>query len=436
VTDQVPNSWRVSSLGEVGSWSSGGTPKTGDTSLYGGDIPWAVIGDLPDGSVHATSSTLTEEGLRRSSAKVVPRGTILVAMYGASIGRLGIAARSLATNQAIACCTPNHGMNAGFLFWYLRQQRSELRAAGRGGAQANISQSVLKSWPVPIPPAAEQERIVAAIEEQVSRLDEAVGLIRSGLARLPLVRRAVLGEAMPEPLPEDWKLLTVEEAGTVELGRQRSPRYHSGPNMKPYLRVANVHEDRIDLGDVKEMDFPPQQLARYELRPGDILLNEGQSPEFVGRPAMYHGELPGVCFTNSLIRFRPFNFVDGEYALLVFLRHLRFGRFEREAQITTNIAHMAAGRFKKVEFPVPPMDEQREIVQEVRRQLSLLSAFESELRIALRRSDTLRAAILAAAFRAELVPQDPSDEPATKLLARITADRLPPARRTRKTNGD
>jgi type I restriction enzyme S subunit len=205
--------------------------------------------------------------------------------------------------------------------------------------------------------------------------------------------------------------------------------------MKPYLRVANVHEDRIDLSDVKEMDFPPEHLARHELRPGDILLNEGQSPEFVGRPAMYRGELPGVCFTNSLIRFRPFDFVDGEYALLLFLRHLRFGRFQREAQITTNIAHMAAGRFKRVEFPVPPLDEQREIVLEVRRQLSLLGAFDAALRVALKRSETLSRAILAAAFRGELVPQDPSEEPASEMLARIAAGRPVPTAGARKKNG-
>jgi type I restriction enzyme S subunit len=286
-----------------------------------------------------------------------------------------------------------------------------------------------------IPPLAEQRMLVAALEEQLSRLDDAVRLIASGINRLPLIRRAVLDQVMPDPLPAGWKLLTVEEAGTVELGRQRSPKYHSGPNMKPYLRVANVHEDRIDLSDVKEMDFPPEQLARHELHPGDILLNEGNgSPELVGSPAMYRGELPGACFTNSLIRFRPFDSVDGEYALLVFLRHLDSGRFQSAAQITT-IAHMAAGRFKRVEFPVPPPDEQRAIVLEVRRQLSLLGAFETALRVALKRSEALRRSILAAAFRGELVPQDPADEPASGLLARIAAARPTPARRTRRKNG-
>lgn len=301
--------------------------------------------------------------------------------------------------------------------------------------QVGIAGRQLADVRVPLAPLAEQRRIVSVLEEHFSRLDQAVSLLGAARTRLPAVRRAVLNAVMPEPLPDDWKFLTVEEAGIVELGRQRSPQYHSGPNMKPYLRVANVHEDRIDVSDVKEMDFPPEHLPRYELRPGDILLNEGQSPEFVGRPAMYRGELPGACFTNSLIRFRPFDFVDGEYALLVFLRHLRFGRFQREAQITTNIAHMAAGRFKKVEFPVPPLDEQRAIVEDVRRDLSLLSAFESELQTALRRADTLRGAILAAAFRGELAPQDPSEETAAQLLARIIAERPPTAGRSRKKNG-
>jgi type I restriction enzyme S subunit len=301
--------------------------------------------------------------------------------------------------------------------------------------QVGIAGSQLREVSVPVAPLHEQRRIVAAVEEVFSRLDAAVRLLGAGRQRLPFIRRAVLQHVLPDPLPAHWKLLTVEKAGHVDLGRQRSPQYHTGTNMRPYLRVANVHEDRIDLSDVKEMHFPPEQLPRYELKPGDILLNEGQSPEFVGRPAMYRGDLPGACFTNSLIRFRPFDFVDGEYVLLVFLRHLRFGRFQREAQITTNIAHMAAGRFKRVEFPVPPLDEQREIVQDVRRQLSLLDAFDAELRTALRRAESLRRGILAAAFRGKLAPQDPADEPASELLARIAAERPAPTARGRKKKG-
>ena len=128
-------------------------------------------------------------------------------------------------------------------------------------------------------------------------------------------------------LPAGWAWATVGEVGNVMLGRQRAPKYHDGPHMRPYLRVKNVFEDRIDLTDVKQMEFSDDEYQRYKLEPGDILLNEGQSPELIGRPAMYRGELPGVCFTNSLIRFNPRTDIDGRYALYLFRHYLRSGRF-------------------------------------------------------------------------------------------------------------
>jgi type I restriction enzyme S subunit len=167
--------------------------------------------------------------------------------------------------------------------------------------------------------------------------------------------------------------------------------------MRPYLRVKNVFENRIDLSDVMEMVFSAADFDRYRLEPGDILLNEGQSPELVGRPAMYRGELPGACFTNSLIRFQPREGVDGSYSLYLFLHHLWSGRFQREARITTNIAHLSAGRFSTVEFLLPPLNEQRRIVAAIEEQLSRLDAAGASLAAAARRLDGLTSASLASA---------------------------------------
>ena len=441
--EQLPSGWAWASVDEVAE-VQGGIQKQPKRHPVANHFPFLRVanvfrGRLDLANVHEIE--LFEGELTRLALRA---GDLLVVEGNGSPNEIGRAA--LWHGELDPCVHQNHlirvrpasGLEPRYLaaLWNSSIVAEELRTiASSTSGLLGLSTRKVKAVRMPIAPIGEQRRIVATIDEQFSRLDNAGRQIESGLRRLPLIRRAVLGRVMPDLLPAGWKVLTVEEAGTVDLGRQRSPKYHTGPNMKPYLRVANVHEDRIDLSDVKEMDFPPEQLARHELRPGDILLNEGQSPEFVGRPAMYRGELPGVCFTNSLIRFRPFDFVDGEYALLVFLRHLRFGCSQREAQITTNIAHMAAGRFKRVEFPVPPLDEQREIVLEVRRQLSLLGAFETALRVALKRSETLRRAILAAAFRGELVPQDPSDEPASELLARIAAERPVPTARARKKNG-
>ena len=202
-------------------------------------------------------------------------------------------------------------------------------------------------------------------------------------------------------LPNGWAWSTVGEVGAVQLGRQRSPKWHTGDHMRPYLRVANVFEDRIDLTSVMEMDFPPDQYQRFKLEHGDILLNEGQSPEWVGRPAMYRGELPGACFTNSLIRFRPYTGIDKDYALLVFRHHLHSRRFMREARITTNIAHLSSTRFAAIEFPVPPLSEQRRIVAAIEEQFSRLDAAEAQLKDARRRGAVLNRSLLSQANRSE-----------------------------------
>jgi type I restriction enzyme, S subunit len=171
----------------------------------------------------------------------------------------------------------------------------------------------------------------------------------------------------------------VSDVGNVQLGRQRSPKDHFGPHMRPYLRVANVYENRLDLSDVKEMNFSPQEFPIFELKPGDILLNEGQSKELVGRPAMFHGEIPGACFQNTLVRFRAFDSVLPNFSLALFRHYMRSGAFQRVCKWTTNIAHLGAKRFASMDFPVPPMPEQKRIVQKVNAVLSSIDACRERL---------------------------------------------------------
>jgi type I restriction enzyme S subunit len=170
--------------------------------------------------------------------------------------------------------------------------------------------------------------------------------------------------------------------------------------MRPYLRGANVFEDRMDSSDIMEMDFPPDVFERFHLVKGDILLNEGQSPEFLGRPAMYKGDPPDAAFTNSLLRFRANPDVLPEWALLVFRHHMHSGRFAREARITTNIAHLSAGRFRNVEFPIPPVAVQENIVAEVASRLVSVEWLRQTLSTSLAKTRAARRALLAMPSRA------------------------------------
>ena len=131
--------------------------------------------------------------------------------------------------------------------------------------------------------------------------------------------------------------------------------------MRPYLRVANVLDDRIDASDLMTMNFEDSEFERYRLRQGDILLNEGQSLELVGRAAMYRGEPEEVAFTNTLIRFRAGPDVDPEYALLIFRAYQKNGRFRDIARTTTNLAHLGLRRFAELEFPLRALAEQQTI---------------------------------------------------------------------------
>jgi type I restriction enzyme, S subunit len=233
-------------------------------------------------------------------------------------------------------------------------------------------------------------------------------------------------------LPEGWTWARISMVGDVQLGRQRAPIHHHGSHMRPYLRVANVFEDRIDTRDVMKMNFTPREFETYRLAVGDILLNEGQSPHLIGRPAMYRGEVPGACFQNTLIRFKAAEGIDPRLALVVFRAQLHNRRYMRIAQITTNIAHLGAGRFAEIEFPLPPTDEQRRIADEVERLMSIADAVESSLIHQQARSGRLRKSILKWAFEGKLVDQRPTDEPAKKLLPRIRAELAPaPAKKTR-----
>jgi type I restriction enzyme, S subunit len=147
-----------------------------------------------------------------------------------------------------------------------------------------------------------------------------------------------------------------------------------------------------------EMDFPPDHYTKYELSSGDLLLNEGQSPELLGRPAIYRGELPGVCFTNTLVRFRAMEGISVDFALLVSRHNMHAGRFVDEGTITTNIAHLSVGRLATVEFPLPPVNEQLRIVYEVDRRFSIIRDIKALVDINLKRAERLHQSVLAIVF--------------------------------------
>jgi type I restriction enzyme S subunit len=397
-----------------------------------GEVPFYKVGDMnaAEGRFMRASRTYVDRAtIERRGMPLLRRGTVIFPKVGGAIAtnkkRLLTIDAVVDTNSMAVVPDSQVVIPEYLYFWF---QMFELSSISYGSPLPQISRSTVENLQLPLAPFGEQARIVEVIEEQFSRLDAGVESLERAKRNLRRLRESVLQAAVEGRLVardgDRWASVTVGEAGHVKLGRQRAPKYHVGTNMRPYLRVANVFENRIVLDDVKEMEFDAADYNRYRLEPGDILLNEGQSPELLGRPAMYRGELPGACFTNTLLRFRPRPSVDGRFAMVVFRHYLHSGRFRRESRITTNIGHLSASRFSAMEFPVPPVSEQQRIVAEVDRRLSILDAMEEATEGGLKRAGGLRQAILREAFAGRLVPQDPSDEPASTLLESTRAERV------------
>ncbi|HEV7616179.1 MAG TPA: restriction endonuclease subunit S [Solirubrobacterales bacterium] len=304
--------------------------------------------------------------------------------------------------------------------------------------------------PFPVPPIAEQRRIVVSLEERMADLNEGRALLNTALSATTRQVWEILAAAAGEPTtdrpekglshPTNWATVQLDAAGELTLGKALNRRKRTDSQFRPYLRVANIQEDEILWDDLKEMPFSDEEAERYELLPGDILLTEASgSPEHLGRPAMYRGELPGVGFQNHLVRFRASADVDPDFALLVFRHYLRSGAFRSLARGSTSLGNLSRSRLARLPFPLPPIDEQRQIAAKTGANLDATEAQREAIVSALRRTDDLEGVLLAAAASGKLLPQDDGDEPAEALLARL--GRPPsdlPATKTldTDTNGD
>ncbi|TPG13540.1 restriction endonuclease subunit S [Sphingomonas oligophenolica] len=429
----LPKGWAIAEAGEVCAIvQSGGTPKKGFLDHPG--IPFLKVYNLVNQQVaFSYRPQWISPGIHQgelSKSRVYP-GDVLMNIVGPPLGKIAIVPNysdEWNVNQAITIFRPSEVLGSRWIYWYLRGGRSvqSVINATRGIAgQVNISLSQCRAFPFPVPPAAEQHRIVAKLDALTARLARA----RAELDRVPVLAESLRATALREvfhwdadELPRCWTRQRIDEVGSVQLGRQRSPKDHHGAHMRPYVRSANVTWDGWDLSDVKEMNFSPTEFPVFVLEKGDVLLNEGSgSAKEVGKPAVWHGEIEGACFQNTLLRVRPTKYLPDllRYALLYMAKS---GQFIANTK-GVNIIHIGKAGLAKTVIPVPPVEQQQPLLTAIDNAFARADRLEAEAARARALIDRLEAAILAKAFRGELVPQDPNDEPASVLLDRIRAER-------------
>ena len=215
-----PHGWVIAPLGDIALWGSGGTPSRKNPEYYGGEIPWVKTGDLGPKILSSASEFITESAVQNSSAKFFPKGSVAIAMYGATIGKTSILGIDATTNQACAVGQPiPECTSTEFLFYLLRNEKDNFIAKGKGGAQPNISQTLIKDHHVLFPSLAEQKQVVANLDKLLAQVDPLKTRLDTTPSILKRFRQSVLAAAVSGRLTEEWrKINNVSPGSKVALG--------------------------------------------------------------------------------------------------------------------------------------------------------------------------------------------------------------------------
>lgn len=424
-TYDIPETWAWTRVGNVGSWSAGATPPRTNPEYYNGDIPWLKTGDLNDGLVTDVPEYISELALQKTSVRLNPVGSVLMAMYGATIGKLGILETPMTTNQACCACIPFDGIYNKYLFYFLMGNRQNFIKMGEGGAQPNISKDKIVNYPIAIPPLAEQKRIVAKIEEllpYIDRYEQAWSRLEDFNKRFPvdmqksILQMAIQGklvEQHPEegtgeelyqqiqkekqalikadkikkekPLPEitedeipyeipsNWIWVRFGNLGSYKKGPFGSALTKSmfvpkGNGAVKVYEQKNAIQKDATLGDYYiTREYFESKMKGFEVFPGDIIVSCAGT---IGETYVMPDEFEQGIINQALMRMKLFEPIYVPYFLVFFDFVLkRDVRSSSKGSAIKNIPPFEV--LKNYLVPLPPLAEQKRIVAKLEEILPL-----------------------------------------------------------------
>jgi type I restriction enzyme S subunit len=373
---------------------------------------------------------ISPEAVQESATNLVPASSVLVVTRSGILRHtlpVAVTQRAVALNQDLKALIPADGIEPAYVAWALRASANLiLRGCAKSGTTvSNLDTARLLAFRIPLAPVAEQRRIVAAIEEHVSRLDSGTRTIAACLNRLDQLHAALLENALNESDGHASLAIADLVAGTtIGLDRARAQQSNGPGEGTPYLRMQNVTADgRLDLTEVTYVRVSDSEVKRFSLQPGDLIFNTRNSRELVGKVALATDACDGWVYNNNLMRIRIGDCAEPAFVWLAMWRPSFRRSLDQVKRTTTNVAAIYAKDLLPLKLPMPPREEQRRIVIAFERQSSLIASLRAALGVALKRGEGLRRVILGKAFRGELVPQDPDDESARVLLDRIASER-------------
>ncbi|WP_350346571.1 DEAD/DEAH box helicase family protein [Heyndrickxia faecalis] len=426
----------------------------------------ACLGLTATPALHTTQifgMPISEEALKKSSAKLFPKDSVAIAMYGATIGKLGILGIDAATNQACAVGVPHFLMDKDFMFYYFFYQRKTLIDLGKGGAQPNISQTIIKDFPHLLPPLKEQKRIVNKIKQLLSKIDEAKRLIEEAKETFELRRAAILDKAFQGELTRKWREQhpEIESAEVLynKIIRFTKPKNVSS-NVEQKLNIPDTWK-MVRLGEVVQVNPPKkkleeisdQQICTFVPMPAvsdktgkiespeekeyakvkkgytfflenDVLFAKITPCMENGKSAIAKNLKNGFGFGSTEFHVLRTNEYINERYLHYLVRSKKF-RLEAKGEMTGAVGQQRVPKEFLVNypFPLPPKEEQNAIVD-------ILDEIFTRDDIAYRiietkyELETLKQSILSKAFRGELGTNDPDEESAIELLKEVLQEQV------------
>ncbi|MBU2512792.1 restriction endonuclease subunit S [bacterium] len=434
MSEDLPQGWVESLIGDIAKVVGGGTPKTKDESNFvdKDGIPWITPADLSGyKKIHISHGKrfLSQKGLDTSSATLMPEGTVLFSSR-APVGYVAIASNPVATNQGFKSFVLKEGVNSKYVYYYLRNSKSIAEKLSSGTTFLELSGKNAAKIPIKIPPFLEQKRIADKLDCLLAKVDTCKARLDKVPEIIKRFRQSVLADATSGRLTEDWrnhknieynwKRNTIENLiEGIRYGTSKKCSYDD--SLTPVLRIPNISDHGIDKTDMKYADFNERELESLSLKKGDLLLiRSNGSASLIGKVNIISKDEEGFLYAGYLIRLR----LKKEEILPEYLKiHMSSPKIRKQIEVgarsTSGVHNINSKEVCSIKVNLPEMDEQKEIVKRVESLFSVASQMEEKLKRAQNGVDKLTASILVKAFRGELVPQDINEEPADKMLEHI-----------------
>ncbi len=408
--------WKKITISSFAETQSGGTPSTFKREYWDGDVPWINSGELKDCNIYKASKFITKEGLKNSSAKLLPPKTVVIALTGATTAKVGILEIETSANQSVTGIIPNENFNSKFLFYQLISLRREILKNAIGTAQPHINKRIVDSLEISFPKINEQNEVVSKIEELFSELDKGIENLRLGQQQLKTYRQSVLkwafegkltNEKVKEgELPEGWEWRRLGDVcDKIQDGSHFSPQLQydePGKNRFKYITAKNIRNDYMDFRKVTyvDKDFHDSIYCRCNPEFGDVLLTkDGINTGEVTLNTLHEpfSLLSSVCIFKTKKK-------DLRSEFLKYFIQSPFGsKAILDSMTGTAIKRIVLRKIKDSEIVLPPIDEQHNIVQEIESRLSVADKMEESIAQSLQQAEALRQSILKKAFEGRLV---------------------------------